>query len=137
MERGGGEERSAKLVEIKLPRFLRRKPRESFSLPFDSLVAELSRFASWSGQREGKGGGIGFAVSRNSRFIDSKSIDSRIGVSRKILKKEKKKGKKRGKKEEKKKENQKKKRGNEKRRNEERENRIEFLVSSSLPHPAP
>lgn len=94
MERGGGEERSAKLVEIKLPRFLRRKPRESFSLPFDSLVAELSRFASWSGQREGKGGGIGFAVSRNSRFIDSKSIDSRIGVSRKILKKEKKKEKK-------------------------------------------
>lgn len=82
VERGGGEERSAKLVEIKLPRFLRRKPRESFSLPFDSLVAELSRFASWSGQREGKGGGIGFAVSRNSRFIDSKSIDSRASESR-------------------------------------------------------
>lgn len=30
----------------------------------------------------GKGGGIGFAVSRNSRFIDSKSIDSRASESR-------------------------------------------------------
>lgn len=32
-------------------------------------------------------GRIGFAVGRNSRFIDSKSIDSRIAASREILKK--------------------------------------------------
>lgn len=90
-------------------------------------------------------------MSRNSRFIDSKSIDSRIGVSRKILKKREgeektKKGrekKKRIKKKGKKKENRRKKRERERKKEKRREregergNRIEFLVSSSSPPPPP
>lgn len=91
-------------------------------------------------------------MSRNSRFIDSKSIDSRIGVSRKILKKREgeektKKGrekKKEDKKErEEKREPKKKKREGTKKGKTKRErgrgNRIEFLVSSSSPPlpPAP
>lgn len=90
-------------------------------------------------------------MSRNSRFIDSKSIDSRIGVSRKILKKREgeektKKGrekKKRIKKKGKKKENRRKKRERERKKEKRREregergNRIEFLVSSSSSPPPP
>lgn len=91
-------------------------------------------------------------MSRNSRFIDSKSIDSRIGVSRKILKKregEEKTKKGREKKKEDKKEREEKrepkkkkregtKKGKTKREREgERGNRIEFLVSSSSSPPPP
>lgn len=55
------------------------------SFLFDSLLAELFAVAVDSvGTSKGR---IGFAVGRNSRFIDSKSIDSRIAASREILKK--------------------------------------------------
>lgn len=95
------EKRSVKLVEIKLPRFLRtrvgggggeggkegRRVWEKVSFPFDSLVAELFRFVppgtdKEKAEKEGKSEARFRGEREIAVFIDSKSIDSRASESR-------------------------------------------------------